>query len=280
MSTTAPAQPEVAERPPGSVFRARARPPRPTALSASLTFAWRALLKIKHVPQQLFDIIAVPIVFTLVFTYMLGGALARSTGEYLQFLLPGVVTQTVLSVTMYTGSTLNGDVAQGVFDRFRSLPIWRPAILVGALLGDAVRYLIASTLAIAIGLLIGFHPGGGLAGVLLALLLLLVFAFSLSWLWTTLGLVLRTPQSVTQVSMTVLFLLTFASNIFVDPRTMPTWLQAAVAVNPVAHLVTAVRGLMHGTATLAQIAWVLLCCAALVAVFAPLTMHRYRHQRE
>lgn len=255
------------------------RPSRPNALSASLTFGWRALLKIKHVPEQLFDVTAFPIMFTLMFTYLFGGAIAGSTAEYLQFLLPGILVQTVVFITVYTGFTLNTDISKGVFDRFRSLPVWRPAVLVGALLGDAARYTMASAIVIALGLVLGFRPEGGVVGVLLSVVLLLVFSFSLSWIWTMLGLVLRTPNSVMGVSMMILFPLTFASNIFVDPNTMPSWLQTAVGFNPITHLVTAVRGLMSGTVSAAQIGWVLLSCAALVAVFAPITMSLYRNKK-
>jgi ABC-2 type transport system permease protein len=262
-----------------SALSSRKRPPRPGALSASLTFGWRALLKIKHVPEQLFDVTAFPIMFTLMFTYLFGGALAGSTGEYLQFLLPGILVQTVVFITIYTGFGLNTDITKGVFDRFRSLPIWRPAALVGALLGDAARYTMASTMVIVLGLILGFRPDGGVAGVLLSVVLLLVFSFSLSWIWTALGLVLRTPNSVMGVSMMVLFPLTFASNIFVDPQTMPSWLQAIVGANPITHLVTAVRGLMHGTVTAGQIGWVLLISGALIVVFAPLTMYLYRNKK-
>lgn len=126
-----------------SALSSSERPQRPNALSASLTFGWRAMLKIKHVPEQLFDVTVFPIMFTLMFTYLFGGAIAGSTGEYLQFLLPGILVQTVVFITIYTGFTLNTDIAKGVFDRFRSLPVWRPAVLVGALLGDAARYTMA-----------------------------------------------------------------------------------------------------------------------------------------
>lgn len=261
-----------------AALSARVRPPRPSALSASLTLGWRALLKIKHVPEQLFDVTAFPIMFTLMFTYLFGGALAGSTGEYLQFLLPGILVQTVVFITIYTGFTLNGDISKGVFDRFRSLPIWRPAVLVGALLGDAARYTMASMMVVVLGLVLGFRPAGGVVGVLLSVALLLVFSFSLSWIWTALGLVLRTPNSVMGVSMMVLFPLTFASNIFVDPQTMPSWLEAIVGANPITHLVTAVRGLMSGMVTLGQIGWVLLISGAIIAIFAPLTMYLYRNK--
>jgi ABC-2 type transport system permease protein len=272
---TASAQP-VREETLRSALSARTRPPRPGALSASLTFGWRAMLKIKHVPEQLFDVTAFPIMFTLIFTYLFGGALAGSTSDYLHYLLPGILVQTVVFITIYTGFGLNTDITKGVFDRFRSLPIWRPAALVGALLGDAARYTMASTMVIVLGLILGFRPDGGVLGVLLSVALLLVFSFSLSWIWTALGLVLRTPNSVMGVSMMVLFPLTFASNIFVDPRTMPAWLEAIVGANPITHLATAVRGLMHGTVTAGQIGWVLLSSGVLVAVFAPLTMYLYR----
>ncbi|MBA2715113.1 MAG: ABC transporter permease [Rubrobacteraceae bacterium] len=254
------------------------RPKRPNALSASLTFGWRALLKIKHVPEQLFDAVGNPIIFTLLFTYLLGGAIAGSTGAYLQFLIPGILVQTVLLITAYTGVNLNTDISKGVVDRFRSLPIWRPSVIVGALLGDMARYTLASVIVLALGLVLGFRPGGGVVGVLLSVVLLIVFAFSVSWIWTAFGLMLRTPNSVLWVSTLIMFPLTFASNIFVDPSTMPGWLQTAVGYNPITHLVSAVRGLMSGTLPAWQIAWLLVGCAALVAVFAPITMRLYRNK--
>ncbi|KOX11884.1 ABC transporter permease [Nocardiopsis sp. NRRL B-16309] len=260
------------------VLASGARPPRPSALSASLTFGWRALLKIKHVPEQLFDVTLFPVLFLLMFTYLFGGAIVGSTEEYLQWVLPGILVMTVVMITLYTGVTLNTDITKGVFDRFRSLPIWRPSPLVGALLGDAVRYSMASLVVIVLGLVLGFRPENGVVGVVLSVLLLIVFCYSLSWIWTLLGLVLRTPNSVMTVSMVVMFPGTFLSNIFVDPRTMPGWLQAFVDVNPVTHLVTAIRGLMHGGVTAAQIGWVLVASAVMVAVFAPITMYLYRHR--
>ncbi|MEL7976637.1 ABC transporter permease [Isoptericola sp. F-RaC21] len=252
------------------------RPARPSALAMTLTFGWRALLKIKHVPEQLFDVLVSPVIFTLMFTYLFGGALAGSTSAYIQFLLPGILVQTIVIVTVYTGYTLNTDITKGVFDRFRSLPIWRPAPIVGALLGDTVRYSIASVMTIGLGLILGFRPDGGVVGVVLGVLLLLVFAFSLSWIFTILGLLLRTPNAVMGVSMMVLMPLTFASNIFVDPSTMPAALQRFVEINPVSHLVTAVRGLMAGQPDGGEIVWVLVASVVLTGVFGPITMRLYR----
>ena len=255
------------------------RPAPPSALSTSLTFGWRALLKIKHIPEQLIDVTVFPVMFTLLFTFLFGGALAGSTRDYIQFLLPGILVQGVIMITMYTGTVLRTDIERGVFDRFRSLPIWRPSALVGMLLGDAVRFTISSLVTIALGLVLGWRPGGGVAGVAGGVLLILLFSFSLGWIWTFLSLVLRTSGSLMGVSMLVITPLTFGSNIFVDPRTMPGWLQAFVDVNPVAHLVTAVRGLMGGTDPGTSVATTLVWCAVLVAVFGTATMWRYRDPR-
>jgi ABC-2 type transport system permease protein len=262
-----------------SVLLAGERPSRPGPVLTSLTFGWRALLKIKHVPEQLVDVTMFPIMFTLMFTYLFGGALAGSTQEYLQFLLPGILVQANVMITMNTGITLNTDIQKGVFDRFRSLPVWRPSPLVGALLGDVMRYSIGSAIVITLGLVLGFRPEGGAVGVVLSVALLLVFSFCLSWLWTMLSLILRTPNSVAGVSMMVMFPLTFVSNIFVDPKTMPGWLQAVVEVNPITHLATVVRGLMDGSVPAGEIGWVLVSSVLLVAVFGPITMVLYRKKK-
>jgi daunorubicin/doxorubicin transport system permease protein len=266
----------AAEEPPRAVLPTGPQPPRPSNVATSLAFTWRALLKLRHVPEQLADVIGIPVIFTLLFTYLFGGALAGSTGAYLRFLLPGSLVMAVVLVTVYSGATLNTDITRGTFDRFRSMPIWPPAPIVGALLGDIGRYLLASVIVMALGLSLGFRPDGGPAGVLVAVALILAFAFGLSWIWTTLGLILRTPQAVSNVALLVLFPLTLASNVFADPRTMPGWLQAFIHVNPISHLVTAARGLMAGTATAGQAVWVLAASAVLTAIFAPLTMHLYR----
>ncbi len=255
-----------------------ARPARASALSASLTFGWRSMLKIKHVPEQLGDVIMIPVLFTVMFTYIFGGALAGSTGRYLQFLLPGTVVMSVVLVTVYTGVSLNTDLASGVSDRFRTLPIWQPAVLLGPLLGDTVRYLIASSLVIGLGLIMGFDAEGGAIGVLAGVALVLVFAFALGWVWSTLGLTLRTPNAVLTMGLVVLFPLTFASNVFVEPGTLPGWLRAFVDVNPVSHLASAERALMLGTGAGGDVLWVLAASAVLTAVFAPLTVHLYRRR--
>jgi ABC-2 type transport system permease protein len=278
-TTTTTTMDPVAEATLQTALASHARPPRASALAASITFGWRAMLKIKHVPMQLFDVTAFPIMFVLLYTYLFGGALGGSPRAYLQELLPGILVMTVAWITMYTGQGLNTDISKGVFDRFRSLPIWRPAVLVGMLLADAVRYTLAALVILTVGIALGFRPDGGPIGVILAVALMLVFSFSLSWVWTVFGLKMQTPESVMQVSMTVLFPLTFASNVFVDPDTMPGWVQAFVNVNPITHLASAARGLMHGTGAAGDVAWVLVWSLALVAVFAPITMRLYNSER-
>ncbi|MFI6878466.1 ABC transporter permease [Streptomyces sp. NPDC050400] len=283
MSTTTPTV-EAQELAPVSaeslaaLLVATERPPRPSALSASLTFGWRAILKIKHVPEQLFDVTAFPIMMVLMYTYLFGGALAGSPGEYIQYLLPGILVMSVVMITMYTGVSVNTDIEKGVFDRFRTLPIWRPAVMVGYLLGDALRYTIASVVLLVVGLVMGFRPDGGVPGVLAGVALLLVFSFAFSWIWTMFGLLLRTEKSVMGVSMMVIFPLTFLSDIFVKPETMPGWLQAFVNNNPVTHVASAVRGLMEGDWPTSEVLWSLGWAALLVAVFGPVTMRLYNRK--
>jgi ABC-2 type transport system permease protein len=256
----------------------RERPPRPSSLSTSLTFGWRAILKIKHVPEQLFDVTAFPIMNLLMFTYLFGGALAGSPSDYIQFVLPGILVMSVVMITMYTGVSVNIDIEKGVFDRFRSLPIWRPSAMVGYLLGDALRYTIASVVMLAVGLLLGYRPGGGFVGVVAGIALLLVFSFAFSWIWTMFGLLLRTEKSVMSVSMMVIFPLTFLSNVFVDPKTMPGWLQAFVNNSPITHLASAVRELTAGEWPGGEIAWTLGWAALFLVVFGPVTMRLYNRK--
>lgn len=255
------------------------RPAPPSALSAVVTHAWRAMLKIKHVPFQLFDVIVTPIMFTLLFTYIFGGALAGTPREYIQYLLPGVLVQTIVFITVYTGVGLNTDIQKGLYDRFRSLPMWQPSPLFGALLGDVFRYSLAGGIIIVMGFIIGFRPGGGMLGVLLALLLILVFAFALSWLWIIVGMLMKTPETVMTMSFVFLMPLTFASDIFVRLETMPTWLQAVVGRNPVTLLARAARGLMHGNVVMSDVWWVLVSSGVITAVAMPIAMRLYYRER-
>jgi ABC-2 type transport system permease protein len=282
MTTPAPAhsvaEPVIDETVLRATLTSVSRPSPPSPVTASLAFCWRAALKIRHVPWQLFDVTMFPIMFTLLFTFLFGGALAGSVNEYVQFLIPGIVVQTVVMITMYTGMAVRTDISKGSFDRFRSLPIWRPSLLVGMLLADSVRYSIASAVIIVLGVILGFRPANGPLGVIAAVLLVLLFSFALSWMWTAFAFKVKTPDAVMQMSMTVLFPLVFASNIFVKPETMPGWVQAFVNVNPVTHLTSASRYLMQGTGDASAIGWVLVWSAAFAVVFAPLTMRLFARE--
>jgi ABC-2 type transport system permease protein len=252
------------------------RPPRASAVSATLTFGWRGMLKVKHVPEQLLDVTITPVMFVVMFTYLFGGAIAGSTGEYLDYILPGILVMSVLFTTVYSGVALNTDLTKGVVDRFRSLPIWRPAPLVGSVVGDSVRYLVAGTVIIVLGVILGYRPDAGVPGVLAALALVIVFAFGLSWVFTTLGLLLRSPNAVMNAGFMGIFPVTFLSNVFVEPETLPSALEAFVNVNPISILADASRGLMEGNVDGSDIAIALATAAALTAVFAPLTTRLYR----
>jgi ABC-2 type transport system permease protein len=255
------------------------RPKPPSGFSAVATLGWRAVLKVKHVPFQLFDVTVFPIMMTVLFTFLFGGALAGSTEKYLQYLIPGIVVQTLVFLTVYTGVGLNTDIQKGLFDRFRSLPIWQPAPIVGQLFGDLMRYSLAAIVVMVVGFLLGFRPEAGVSGIVLAIALMLVFASALSWIWIIFGFIVRSAESVMTTSFLFLFPLTFVSNIFVDPSTMPGWLQAVVSVNPVSHLATASRGLMHGGLAMGDVIWVLTASGILTAVFAPIAMRMYYRER-
>jgi ABC-2 type transport system permease protein len=252
------------------------RPPPASARSAALVFGWRGMLKVKHVPEQLLDVTITPVMFVLMFTYLFGGAIAGSTAEYLDYILPGMLVMSVLFTTVYSGVALNTDRTKGVIDRFRSLPVWRAAPLLGSLLGDAVRYVVAGTVIIGLGMLLGYRPDAGIVGALSALALVVVFSFGLSWVFSTVGLLLRSPSAVMNGGFMAIFPLTFLSNVFVDPETLPSVLRAFVDVNPISLLATASRGLMDGTAQDGDVLVVLAVAAGLTAVFAPLTTMLYR----
>ena len=252
------------------------RPKRASALSATLTFGWRGMLKVKHVPEQLIDVTITPVMFTLLFTYLFGGAIAGSTSAYRDFILPGVLVVAVLFTTVYSGIAINTDVTKGVVDRFRSLPIWPSAPLLGALIGDMVRYLVAATVIIVLGLILGFRPDNGVPGVLASVALVVLFSFGLSWVFTSLGLVMRSPQATMNAGFMSIFPLTFLSNVYVEPDTLPSGLEAFVNANPISHLTSACRGLMDGSVDAENLIVVLGTTALLTAIFLPLTTYLYR----
>lgn len=254
------------------------RPAPPSAFSNALVFGWRAVLKFRHVPEQLFDLVMTPIMFTLLFTFVFGGALAGSPGSYLQYFLPGILVQTVVFNAVYSGMGLSTDLGKGLFDRFRSLPIWPLSPFAGLMVGDVLRHLIAGCIILAIGLILGYRPEAGVGGVIAAFLLLLAIGFGMGWVFIVLGLLVRTPMTVMTLGFTFLFPLVFASNIMVDPATMPNWLRAFVDVNPVSLMTTAMRGLMNGGGDAGDILRALIAPVALTFLLAPVTLFLYRRR--
>ncbi|MFF1876239.1 ABC transporter permease [Kitasatospora herbaricolor] len=245
------------------------------SIANSLTMAYRGVLKIKRTPEQLFDVTLQPIIFTLMFTYIFGGAIAGDVASYLPTIIPGILVQTVITTSVVTGVQLREDMDKGVFDRFKSLPIARIAPLAGALLADTIRYTIATTITFAMGFIMGYRPAGGLGFVIIAGLLVIVCSWAISWIFAFFGVIARTASSVQGISFLILFPLTFLSNAFVPVNTMPEWLQWFVNINPVSHLVTAVRELANN-GVWGSDAWLaLLGAAVIVAVFAPLTVRAY-----
>lgn len=242
----------------------------------SLELTKRSLIKTWRTPEALIDVTVQPALFMVIFVYIFGGAVAGGTHQYLQFLMPGILAQTVAMGAISIGVNLNSDLEKGIFDRFRSLPIARSAPLIGAVLGDVVRYVIVSISTFAFAYLMGFRidasPLHAVAGSLLAVL----FGLCLSWALVFVGMIVRTSGAVQGIGFLVMMPLTFASNVFVGATTMPGWLQAFVKVNPLTHLVESMRGLFLGTPVGNHVWWTLGWCAAFVVVFMPLALAAYR----
>ena len=251
-------------------------PSKPSRIRNALTFGWRGMLKIKHVPEQLLDVTLTPVMFTLMFTYLFGGAIAGSTGAYLQYILPGLLVMSVLFTTVYSGVALNTDKTRG---RRRPLPLDADlGALAAAWRATRRRRSLRDRRD-------GDHrpradprlrprqrAAGGILG---ALALVTLFSFALSWAFTTLGLLLRSPNAVMNAGFMAIFPLTFLSNVFVDPDTLPAGLEAFVDHNPISYLSDCARGLMDGTVDGTDLTIVIATGVLLVAVFAPITARLY-----
>jgi ABC-2 type transport system permease protein len=232
--------------------------------------------KMRRNPEQFFDVTLQPILFTAMFAYIFGGAIAGNVSNYLPLMIPGILAQTVLTTCMATGTQLREDLEKGVFDRFKSLPIARIAPLAGPMVADLLRYTIAAGLTFGMGILMGWRPGGGVSGVLAAIALAIITGWSLAWVFTWVGTIARSAQAVQGISMMILFPLTFLSNAFVPVDTLPGWLATFVKVNPVSHLVTAARDLANGGVVSSEVGWTLLACLICIVVFAPMSVRSYK----
>jgi|SRR5690625_1580629 len=253
-----------------------ARPSFRLTVQQTLALAWRAVKKMQRTPEQFADVLLQPILFTLMFAYIFGGAIAGDVSSYLPLMIPGILAMTTLTACMATGVQLREDMDTGVFNRFRALPLSRVVPLIGPMVADLLRYTVAASLTLGTGLLLGYRPGGGLFGVVGALLLTIVTGWSLAWAFTYIGTVARSAQSVQGLSMMLLLPLTFLSNAFVPVETLPNWLETFVRINPVSHVVSAIRDLANDGAITSAVGWALLGCAVVIAIFAPLAVRRYQ----
>jgi oleandomycin transport system permease protein len=247
-------------------------------VSHVLTLAGRTIRKIARTPEQLVDATLQPILFVVLFVFLFGGAVAGSRHAYLQFVIPAILAQTILFASMTIGVNLNTDIKEGVFDRFRSLPIARSAPLMGAVLGEMVRFVIASVFVIGFGYVIGFRVHTNALYALAAVLLVLFFALCFCWVSVYIGMMVREPGAVQGFGFLLMFPLTFGSSTFVPAATLPGWLQAWVHVNPVTHLVEATRGLMLGGPVAWPVVQTLCWGLGILAVFAPLAIRAYRRK--
>ena len=252
-----------------------ARPSLRDTVHQSLAMAWRATKKMRRNPEQFFDVTIQPVLFTAMFAYIFGGAISGSVADYLPLIIPGILAQTALTASMATGTQMREDMDKGVFDRFKSLPIARIAPLAGPMLADLIRYGTAATITILVGLAMGYRPGGGFLGVLAGWALTIFAGWALSWIFCWLGTVARSAQAVQGIGMMIMFPLTFLSNAFVPMDTLPGWLEAFVKINPVSHVVTAVRDLMNDGNLTGEVGWALLGCTVVVVIFAPLAVRSY-----
>jgi ABC transporter DrrB family efflux protein len=266
-----------------------ARPPiaPPSLLRASSTIVWRNLLHIRRMPEMLLDVTVQSVMFVLLFAYVFGGAIAVRGASYKEFLLPGIMVQTMVFSSAIVAMGLTSDLQKGIVDRFKSLPVPRSAVLVGRSISSLIHSSIGILVMALTGLLIGWRIRNGLVDGVLAFLLLLLFGFALIWLGIWVGSLMRTVEAVQGFMFTVMFPLTFVANTFAPPESMPAWLRAIAEWNPVSALTQACRELWgNGLPAAPDAAWPLQHPVAvsigwsflLTAVFAPLAVAAFRRR--
>lgn len=249
-----------------------------TSLRNTFTLTWRSLLKLRTSYEEVLSLSLTPIMYLLLFTYVFGGAVSGNVHDYLQYVLPGILVISVVFSTLGTGMALSQDMATGVFDRFRSLPISRTAPLAGAVLGDVARYAISVAISLFFGMLLGFRIKTSPLAAAAACLLVLLFAMAMCWFSALLGLLVKQARSVQWMGSLIYFPLTFGSNVLVKTSTLPGWMQAFVKGNPMTFLTEAERGLLVGgpvaTPTIRSLLWAI----GMFVVFAPLAVAVYRRR--
>ncbi|MGH2662496.1 MAG: ABC transporter permease [Actinomycetota bacterium] len=251
---------------------------RVNAFTNTLTIARRNLLHIKANPEQLVEMSIQPIMFLVLFVYVFGGAIAGSSSQYLQFALPGILVQGIAFTPFTTALGLNKDFNQGLVDRFRSLPIARSAVISGRIAADGVRIVWSVLIMVGVGVLLGFRFEGGFLGALGAFLLVAAFGLAMCWPMAFIGITAKSPESVNTWGFLIILPISFVSSAFVRPETMPGWLEAFAKVNPLTHVIDATRGLMLGGAVAEPAIKSLIWLVGITAVFATLTIARYRRR--
>jgi oleandomycin transport system permease protein len=236
----------------------------------------RNVMQIKQDPESMFDALLMPIVFTLLFVYVFGGALEGSQSAYVNYMVPGLMAMMGMNIAMAVGTGINSDFKTGVMDRFRTMPIARSSVLIAKMVVEVGRALIATIILLTMGFILGLHATTGVFGLLAAVALSTVFGASLMWIFILLGLVAKTPQSVQGLAMIVVMPLQFGSSIFTKPTTMPGWLQSFTEVNPLSNLADASRNLING-GPVAHSVWMTLAWATgITLITAPLAVARFR----
>ncbi|MFH9067745.1 ABC transporter permease [Streptomyces coeruleorubidus] len=253
---------------------------RPYALLRhSLLLAQRSLTKTRRNPGVLSDALFLPVIFLVLFVYLFGGEVSGSSRAYLQYIFPGILVMTTILVGMLaTGLNINIDIKKGVFDRFRSLPINRSAPLIGSVLGDLPRYVLAIVTLFGIGYALGFRVQTDPASALAAAALALTMGFCMSWMNVVIGVLIKEEAIVQTVAFLGIFPLAFGTNMVVPTSSLPGWLQAWVKVNPVTHAVEGCRGLLVGGPVTAPVTATLLWSAGFLLVFGPLAVYVYRRR--
>lgn len=240
----------------------------------------RNALQIKQDPESMFDVLLMPVIFTLLFVYVFGGSVGASLGgnreEYVNYVIPGLMAMMGMNIAMAVGTGVNDDFRKGVMDRFRTMPIARSSVLIAKIVVEIGRMLVASTILLGMGFLLGMEIKTSVLDLLGAVGLSLVFGASLMWIFILLGLTMKTAQAVQGVAMLVLMPLQFGSSIFAPPSTMPGWLQAFTDYNPLSNLADAARSLING-GPVAHSVWMTLgWAAAITLVTAPLAVAKFR----
>ncbi len=238
--------------------------------------AERNLLRLPRKPELLIAFTVQPIMFLLLFRYVFGGAIQTGGLSYIEFLLPGIVVQNIAFGGFVTAIGLNEDVHKGLIDRFRSLPMARPAVLAGRTLSDVVTNLVAMCVLVITGVIIGFSFHTSVPEVLAGLGLLLLFGYAFSWVFAFVGLVASTPESANSMAFLAVFPLTFISSAFVPVATMPTPLKQFAEVNPFTIVVDAIRALWIGTPAHNYVWGAVVWSLIILIAFAPLAVARYR----